>query len=328
MSNCHACTKSIPTTDRQAINCSVCRSRWHGVCARPQPVDVEKDTLSNWRCEKCPAPSHDTLDLSTQRFNAILAQFSTLNNSITTTNNKIEELTATITAHSERIESCVVEIASLRDDNKFLKTKIVTLENELLNMKSNANQIHAEISDRISRERNILIMGLVEGNTAEDLVLANDILSKITNGIAINNIQRLGKVPTDGKKRPLKVTLASFEDVLSVLRNKSKLPRDSFPTISIKPDSTPAQIKHLSELRKELQTRLEAGQMSDATSSNHREQLQHRDDDRPTNYFIDSCICCPIHKEDAADNSSISCDRTVGEAARQYLRSAKERSVF
>lgn len=128
----------------------------------------------------------------------------------------------------------------------------------------NLDMVINEIEDRKNRSRNVIMYGLPESSSTspEDRKL-HDKLS-VSNTLASLPIQapeivssfRLGKPPSNGQPRPLKVVLSNKHGAVTVLKNKSKLPK----TISIQSDMTPYQRDQLKKLRDELADRVDKGE--------------------------------------------------------------------
>lgn len=120
-----------------------------------------------------------------------------------------------------------------------------------------------EVSDRISREKNIIIFKAEDSRDAarKDKELINKIFSSCTIDVPFdfNNLklQRLGKSFVQGKTRPLKVCFHSADDVNWIFRNKKKLGDGN---MSIQADQTKSQINYFKQIRGELNARLNDGE--------------------------------------------------------------------
>lgn len=81
-----------------------------------------------------------------------------------------------------------------------------------------------------------------------DSILANDILQSIVPGMVPNSkVARIGG-RSQGRSRPLRVTMPSKKDVLTILRNKN---RYSGP-VKIYQDQTPKQRQHFKDTKDHL----------------------------------------------------------------------------
>ncbi|CAG9822841.1 unnamed protein product [Phaedon cochleariae] len=255
----------IDPADRGVLRCSGCQTRWHGVCARPQPPDMNEHTMVNWLCETCddnaarrPIAKNDS---ETQRFNAIMQQLSVITESMATCNGQIEELKIQMNSQSQIINNCVTDITTLRNDNEKLRSKISELENKVSVNSIPNEETQRELLERIRRGKNILILGAPDdGKRESDIQLANAIVQHLSPGITIVSCYRIGKPRTDEKPNPLKISLSSTEDAIQILKNRNKLCRNMFPDIGIRADLTPSQSTHLDNLRKELQRRTANGE--------------------------------------------------------------------
>lgn len=119
------------------------------------------------------------------------------------------------------------------------------------------SQVINELQDRQSRESNVLIFNLEETNAADHLERTRavsaklfDVIHSIDDSIDVSNIKffRLGKY-VEGRIRPLKVTLSSKADALTLLKNKKRISGN----LRIRSDLTPMQQQHLRDLRTKLQ---------------------------------------------------------------------------
>lgn len=131
----------------------------------------------------------------------------------------------------------------------------------------NTEIIISEISERQRREKNIIIYKLEEqGNgsmsnkIATDTQAVADIIKIISPTVPTGNIRtyRLGR-GNGNNISPLKVELASKEDVFTILKNKNKLKNHNI-NIQISTDKTLLQRQHLKNLISELNQRKENGE--------------------------------------------------------------------
>lgn len=105
-----------------------------------------------------------------------------------------------------------------------------------------------ELQDRMNRSRNLMIFNFMElvGQPANsDLLAARNLRSSIVNlNLTHIEVRRLGAPRTDGSARPLVVQLQSPQDVLTVIRYRSKLPNG----VAVSSDKTRAQREKLKQL--------------------------------------------------------------------------------
>ncbi|KAJ8973085.1 hypothetical protein NQ317_009175 [Molorchus minor] len=148
--NVISCFKIVSENDSSSLRCSVCKTQWHGVCARPQPDDDSLKSRESWKCEKC---LNISTDIDSTHFNAIMVQFSQLNNAISTCNTKIHDLTELVITQSQTINTCVTDISALRKENQNLQSKITNLETNYATQKNSAEDIWAEMAERTRREK-------------------------------------------------------------------------------------------------------------------------------------------------------------------------------
>jgi len=126
--------------------------------------------------------------------------------------------------------------------------------------------IIVELADRNQRSNNLIFYNLDEmadGSSSDechrvDLSLAKDIVQVIIPvGVSISKVTRLGGRKT-GHARPLRVTLPTKEDVISILRNK----RRYVGPVKIHQDQTTKQRKFLNDLRGRLKEYHEVGDIN------------------------------------------------------------------
>ncbi|CAG9818079.1 unnamed protein product [Phaedon cochleariae] len=225
---CHVCDYDVPNAG-DSIYCSVCSRRPHRSCARRSSSAVGGDPT--WCCDTCNFDQDSSTasgPLNTNHFNAIMAQLSTVTNAITASNSKISELANILTSHA-------AEISQLRDENKILQQKMISLENKIsisgVSKEVDHEQLVVEATERIKREKNIILFGIPESNHSI----------------------------TTNTPRLLKVVLPSPEIALPVLKKKANIPRNRFPNVRVKPDLTPSQNNQLKKLRTELNERISKG---------------------------------------------------------------------
>ncbi|CAG9822848.1 unnamed protein product [Phaedon cochleariae] len=257
---CPACLRSIQSKDSGKLICSVCDGHWHGVCAAPQPADLQPTTIQSWACQKCvaskKAEASAPADIESARFKAIMDQFAVLNNTLTA---KIDTLSALVESQNETIKECVNDIACLRSDNEKLKIKISTIENRISAV-SQPEELQYEILERVKRQKNVIAIGLTEtsNDDFEAKRLINHIIADADKSVV--STYRLGKQTTNGKPRLLRITFDSNEHALMILKNAKSMPKNDFLGVYLKSDNTPAQSKYLADLKKDLQFRTQNGE--------------------------------------------------------------------
>lgn len=174
---------------------------------------------------------------------------------------------------------------ALGNDLNSLKAVIISLQNDLREIKSNSvknlssniefEDVMQEFEERQKRKSNVIIFGVSEQNSDLDkkarLQEEKQAVTEFFNEISPNeltetvSIFRLGKYnATSRKPRPIRVRLANEQSVhdlihkFAAVRNKNRNLKD----ISISFDRTPKQLEHLKKLKIELAERQKAGEMN------------------------------------------------------------------
>ncbi|XP_050503548.1 uncharacterized protein LOC126882617 [Diabrotica virgifera virgifera] len=196
-----------------------------------------------------------------------MAQFTILNSALTDCKTQINNLTDLVSAQSQTISTCVADISDLRKENQSLNNNLKALENKVIKLESKnvpttSESVFQESYERLKRSENIIITGVPESNnTEDDISKASEILENVIpkNHFQIKSAARLGKIDLN-KPRVFRITLNSRDQVLSILKNKYKVPKDKYPRINIISDSTPQQLQFISEVRNELTRRKDQGE--------------------------------------------------------------------
>lgn len=263
MRPCPSCS-IIVEVGQETVLCSGCGLKHHARCAALS----EGEDIATWRCSNCRGSAAPSIrppslaattagteaSLNQTHFEILMKQLSLLQNGIAENNHLIQ-------AQSAKIVECIADITDLKTENEFLKNKISQLECSLENL--SLENAYKETVDRIDRERNLIVNGINENCSPQNV---QDLLCKIFEDILpqrqinIVSTSRLGKSGTARQPRPVKVRFANSEDPLSVLKNKSKLDKQKYPQIRIKPDLTKNQLQHLDNLYKELNERKANGE--------------------------------------------------------------------
>lgn len=171
-----------------------------------------------------------------------------------------------------------LEMTNLKDVVKTNEEKITQLQNEIIHLKlqpqaiqpsepsfvSAYDDVIAELQERVERSKNIVVVGIPEQHLENKEARQETDRSKLSQIIKTiypdcpkeKRVLRLGKY--DGKKiRPLKVLFASEDTAKIILRNQVNLKLDG---VRIYSDQTPKQQKQITNLKLELEKRLESGE--------------------------------------------------------------------
>lgn len=220
-----------------------------------------------------------------------------------TQNEKLEKISKEVSSITDQIcqikittEKLVADQKNLRQEfskiaefRSGIENKIETLEKNFGDLKSEINKstqaagipdktqpltsqtltyesMISEMQERTWRERNIIISGIQETNSANPAERLNNdkhAVVEILKQADFNcpepvKIIRLGKYQKD-KSRPIKACFASADTAKTILRNKSKI-NDESSKIKCYSDQTPNQKRYLSNLREELSRRTDNGE--------------------------------------------------------------------
>lgn len=229
-SSCSKCTKII--NDRSpGLQCVFCEKFFHGKCLslNKEQLSVFNDVPGTfYKCEECRLKNVKQTGDENMQYHELL----------------------------QAIKSLQSLVESMQEELKTLKEK-----KESENMESIIN----EISDRQRREKNILIYNLETTgdsnlNSQEtDMKKVVDILKSIAPKVTkVINVSRLGKTHSN-KPHPLKVQLATKEDVYEILKNKHKLKQMNM-NIQISTDKTYLQRQYFKKILAELSNRKQNGE--------------------------------------------------------------------
>lgn len=188
----------------------------------------------------------------------------------TTTNNLISEnsnLKLLIENLTTNINDTQSEIKCLENDIQVLqKSQPSALLKPYQTPISGRDDIMAEVQERLSRSKNIIITGIYEPHMIDIQKRREIDRSEVKNVLQTiypqcpepDKILRLGKYDQNNKKiRPLKVCFLSTEIAKVILRKKTHM-KDS--KIKIYADQTPIQYQNMLNLREELKKRTENGE--------------------------------------------------------------------
>ena len=225
-------------------------------------VELKKKPMMVFRCQSCSEDGGLSPDIYST-MNDIKKDLQSIKDKI----DSIDTLSTQLETANGRIDDLVAETKVVPD----LCRKVSALEAKIDSgiLTCSVDVTVAEIQDRQSQARNVIIFKLPEPRVPDDsksdeeqeiipecmgLAISksddeqiNSLLGKINN-IDLTNVNtlRLGKPKPKANNipRPLLVTLKSHEDALRVCRNRKLLPKG----ISVALDKTPMQRAHLKEL--------------------------------------------------------------------------------
>ncbi|KAI4482050.1 hypothetical protein M0804_009069 [Polistes exclamans] len=160
------------------------------------------------------------------------------------------------------------QIKKLENDIIAINDRVSNMEESLINSNNSSNlaveynDIISEIEERNWRSTNIILFNVDENIAStssapplSDDNIVKDIIKKIDPSVHLGSrTRRIGKRSSD-RSRPIRVTLNSKKEVISILKNKSKY---SGPVV-IAQDRTKAQHEYLKAIRFELKARTDDG---------------------------------------------------------------------
>lgn len=156
---------------------------------------------------------------------------------------ELEQQTATITrsVNETIMHNMDEKLKPFLEENKYLKNEIQRLERKV------------KYLEEANKKNNLLLHGIkeTEKNHQELFNLIKETLENLDIDIdiyEINNYYRLGKKHEESKVRPILISFTSFQKKLIILRNKKKMPNQTYITEDFS--------KETMEMRKNLQEKL------------------------------------------------------------------------
>lgn len=231
---------------------------------RPHPLEYDyKSDLEDFRNE---VKNLIKESISTQTLN-ITKLGKEMKEEIKDLKHTTEELTKEYKKLNDNVMNIICE-------HESIKNKINTIEDDLKELKKNPKDNHQhktatqhemiqEIQDRLQREKNIIMVNLVEGNDKNTTSDSDTDLEKAYNILKCIHLDcpkplkaiRLGKI-LGNKPRPLKLIFENTETPKHLLKNRSKVSANT----KIYSDQTPAQRKYLQNLQTEMEQRAKNGE--------------------------------------------------------------------
>lgn len=166
-------------------------------------------------------------------------------------------------------------------DLKDLKALIITLQNDIKELKTNQNhsegkpesffeEIVQEITERERRKNNIILFNVTEQvqNLPKNELIESekkvviDIVKYVDPDFPVAHIKpfRLG-VYSPSKNRPIKLVLENENAVRKILKNANKIrSSNAYKKVNFSTDKTKRQIDHYKVVKQELTNRLSAGE--------------------------------------------------------------------
>lgn len=244
MSKCNECKK--PFDNKSVITpCICCSKLFHGtpacagisVAAASVMILEDGDPLLVYRCKKC------------TELGGISAQLLNTLQGMKDLGNKVSESCDFLKSFENDFINLKKEVEVLKSKSKKLEKENNSLKEKVSNIPSEDKMYH-EFQDRYSRRNNLIMYGLTTPDPTDrintDLLKARDCLKGINNiDLTKLSVMRIGKA-VDNKPQPLLIKMASKTEVIRVLKNKKKLPKN----ITVSADKTASQRSQLKELWK------------------------------------------------------------------------------
>ena len=239
--NCGVCSKSakrIPSNKSGTVDCSVCGNWWHPVCVE---LDDAKIVMINdavevfgehsWKCKAC----QTGLGKLAKEVRVLAVRMEKVENVATNAQNEASKNAADIEVLKKQVQELSGKVTKVQDSNE----------------ENTGEAVLSEVTERSSRERNLILHGCEESDNKGDLEGFAGLLSKIGTCLGATDVlavRRLGEVREKGTERdsnrPLLAVMKSKNDRDEVLAAAPKLAKDSdayFSRISIKADLTKNQ---------------------------------------------------------------------------------------
>lgn len=175
---------------------------------------------------------------------------------------KLSELLGTIGQMGIKLGIMEGELGAYK---QIIQNQPLQSNNQLTNNAPNLCEALDEIEDRKTRSKNIILFNVPESQSptqaqciADDTNRITGILNKVT-PLDANKIKlyRLGAKRSD-KTRPIKIEFGDESQAKFILQNRNVVSNE----VKIKCDQTLLQRKQLSDLRKELEDRLQGGEVN------------------------------------------------------------------
>lgn len=277
---CPVCVIQILHLDK-SIQCEdKCGRFFHADCVKLSNTEYSKlvnprtNDKSKWICRRDDC-AKDVIQQHSQ--DSILNEILKKLNSVATKSD--------LDVLSSKLTNLTTEVANINQALSTMEPRLSAVENELASVKNELKEIQdhkaaapsvelvvEEIADRERRSRNIIIYNLPENKNKTVSVRVkhdNDLVTLLVGAFCTSNHEndfktfRIGR-PHGDRPRPLRVIFKRSDSVLDFSRNfdSSSLKNidDRFTGINYSRDRTPAERKHLEDLRSSLKRRTDSGE--------------------------------------------------------------------
>lgn len=278
------CSKCKSTTENTyAIQCCKCNKWTHTKC-----ISMSKATLNSyekelknqngkrWFCQPCEPRTEKVKRPSlgtTSSPNPVKVSEGSSGYTLNDVMKKLENIDDKYTILLEKYEEQIAINHKLRVELDELKHRVDGLHQqkyqEKTNNQNNTNDALEEIREREHRKRNLVVYGVEEMNSEEpeerkchDVNIIKKLLESQRVEVETNNIKvyRIGR-RENGKVRPVRVILNSFEEVKKVfLKAKDIKKTTKYSGLSFSSDRTKQEQNEYQAKKEELKNRMEKGE--------------------------------------------------------------------
>lgn len=275
MASCAICSFALKRGQTDCITCAMCNSLFHLKCVplKQEDVDRLKDGKKIWSCKSClgKQASPSLASTNSANINLILSKIESLSSGQSKLINLVNKQNEKLESFENKLSELSLQITSIKEENNLLRNNLNTLTKRLEILEINRSTFNedsfSDFIDRQARSKNIILFNVSEvlevpdNNNKSDTSTVNLILKSLNADIKPVTVRRLGK--SNGKTRPLKVTLNNTSEVFKILGLSRHLKSNhTFNEVRITSDKTLKQREYFKNLRTELSTRRSNGEFN------------------------------------------------------------------
>lgn len=262
---CKICVKKVID---KGVECESTCNRWfHPHCVNLSSTEYKKiadGTIKSWICGRADCSQPENISKTLE---AILSKFDSL-----ATKDDVQTITNDISALRHDIIDLANTVSEMQPRLHKVEQDIIMLKDSLATTSSAGSQsiqdACAEMADRSSRASNVILRKIPEGigpdpeaKKLHDRALIGRVFEAIGFEPQRFSFYRLGR-PSAGSMRPVKIMLPGPDAARDFFRKFSsvQLSEDVLAEVTASRDRTPNEVKHLDELRKQLNGRIGNGE--------------------------------------------------------------------